>query len=231
MGNKSTNKNTNRITSTKIRSEIKAFTTSRDALIAHAHNIEMMIINFAAPVGAGDDCQGNGNVTTMGELMVELPNSWQGQMNRHLREYTPIRVKIDQKAGTAVVGYDQKYLNLKKKFSGKELEAERLKWWNVAEAAATPFNVLTMEDESKPEFTFEQAVKIAEQGANRIQKMIDEERVPADELEAMLAYKNRLLGVRYDDISTNLRAQKEAAQEAKVEARDSADDDAGVKGE
>lgn len=115
-------------TSKEIRSEIKAFTTDRDALKSKAHSILMDILYHAAPKAVHQDAGGSGDATLALAMLKELPKSWAEQARQWLEEFSPIRAFPSRD----VCGLADKY----KALTTKE---EKYTHWKLEEAAETPF--------------------------------------------------------------------------------------------
>jgi len=181
-------------TAKHIDAEISAFTLNRDALRQHAHNIAMLIFYRAAPKAVGEDCTGNGDCTRALKLAQAMPKSWADQMVTWFGTFTPIRVKV--KAGT--VGFDARYKALK----GAENEAARLEWWKLEEANTTPFYELS-EEKGKDDYkimSFEDLMKLIPALANRIEKMIEQDKVCDEDEASAVAMAEQLKVLKFQRI-------------------------------
>lgn len=200
---------TNRITLSKIDGEIKSFTTNRDSLLAQAATIAMMIVYHAAPTDCSEDCNGSGDCTRAANLLSAMPKSWQVQYRTWLNDFTPIRVSSDgQKAG-----YAPEYHKL-------ETAEEKLAMWDVQGAVETPFYEYSKEPTVEADFDFLKLKKVPDQMANRISKMIEKGRVPAEDIpsaEALVALLSALNVARVEPVADNDTDSDESEEEAPVE--------------
>jgi len=162
----------NAITLKAIDAAIASFATDAQAINNRAHDINMMILRHMAPKGCGEDFMGNGDCTRVPAMVMAMPASFRRTCEIDWWEKnTPVRVKFDGNKVTDF-GFALKYLELKNKFKGDELEAERLKWWNVENAANEPFYTLaetTKEQAAKP-FDLEAVIKLLNAIGAKIEK-------------------------------------------------------------
>lgn len=113
------------ITAKAIKAKIKTFSTNRAKLQALGHEIGMMILNHAAPIGAGPNACGTNDCTQAIALIREMPKSWQVQMTEWFKVFSPIRVVVKNDK----CEYDPAYKKL-------PTAAEKLNAWNLAGATA-----------------------------------------------------------------------------------------------
>lgn len=199
--------NTVNTTAKHIDAEISAFTLNRDALRQHAHSIAMLIFYRAAPEAAGGDCTGNGDCTRALKLARAMPKSWADQMVTWFETFTPIRVKV--KAGT--VGFDARYKALK----GAENEEKRLEWWKLEEANTTPFFELS-EEKGKDDYkamSFEDLMKLIPALANRIEKMIEQNKVKEEDEASAVAMAEQLKVLKFQRVAPPANTNTEPTEQ------------------
>ena len=163
-----------------IKDRCVVITTDGDKLNKYIHETGMMIIRHAAEHG---DC----------EAALYLANAMPKSMRRltlvaWFAKYTPITVKLSDDGNA--VGFNEKY----KKLSPEEKKAA----WNIEGADIEPFYLIaekTKEAGSKP-FDLAEMLKLVKQMGDKVQKQIDSDAVPADDLATAIEFRKMLAGLK-----------------------------------
>lgn len=172
------------ITLKQIDEEINTFTINKNKLRDHAHAVAMLIFRHAAPKEVGPDCVGSGDCTRALKLVKAMPNSWGEQMVVWFKEFTPIRIV----AKNDKCEYDPAYKKLP--------TAEKLTWWHLETAAMTPYHELTEEPAAAKPMDWDAILKMVEGLGKRINKAIEENRVPEHDIESAKAAAEKVAGLR-----------------------------------
>lgn len=179
-------------TITQIRSKMKSFTTSRDALRSQGHEILMDIIRHVAPKEAAEDCGGSGKTDLALEMLNLMPTSWAEQAVAWLAFYTPITVNVRN----GVSGYTNAY----KKLSSEE----KLTKWDIAGASAKPFWEFQKERPVRADLDFdgfiESIQKMVTKALNVIDKRDENGGVKEEEVENIAAAARRLKSLDFSDL-------------------------------
>lgn len=167
---------------------IASFTTNRNKLRDQAHTIAMMIFRHAAPAEL-PDCVGSGDCTRALNLVKAMPGSWALQMTEWFKSFTPIRVV--EKNGK--VGFDPEYRKLK-------TVEEKLKWWNLEAANATPFHEVVEEQRPDKVYDFKALVAMVERLGKQIEKKIADGAVPEQDIESAKAIARTVSGLHFSKV-------------------------------
>lgn len=179
---------------------IASFSTDANALNNRAHDINVMILRHMAPKACGEDFQGTGDCTRVPVMIMAMPASWRRTSEiEWWTKNTPVRVKFNN-GQVSDFGFDPKYKKLSETFKGEELEAERLKFWNVENALNEPFYTLAEKNHEKENKAFDLAatIKMIEGVRSKIEKNIEEGNATpseVDELNEVKASLTRLVGL------------------------------------
>lgn len=203
------------ITLKQIDDEINVFTINKNKLRDHAHTVAMLIFMHAAPKEVGPDCVGSGDCTRALKLVKAMPKSWAEQMVVWFKEFTPVRIV----AKNDKCEYDPKY----KKLSAEE----KLTWWKLAEANMTPYHELSEEPDVAKPLDWDAILKMVEGLGKRINKAIEENRVPEHDIESAKAVAEKVTGLKLTRIrktdpkpAANANKSQSDANKSKKPAKD-----------
>ena len=199
---------TNRITLKQIDTEIVTFTTSRKALETHGHNIAMMIIRHAAPAEVNDDCNGSGDCTRALKLVKAMPKSWAAGLEAWFKAFTPIRVV----AKNDKCEFDPAYKKLSKE--------EKVKWWNLEEAAQTSFIDLEPDVAPAKPLDLTALLKLLERQADSLDKKAEDGKIVEHDVAIatqMAAELRKLAGKKWSRKAEEKPKAEEPANTGNVE--------------
>jgi hypothetical protein len=179
---------------------IARFATSAAAVNTMAHEVAMMIVMHAAPVSVGGT--GSGDCTRAVKLVRAMPASFRRtNMIDWFTKNTPIRVKLSD--GGDRCEYDPAY----KKLSDEE-KALR---WNIENANVEPWYEISENTPEEKPFDFAAMLKFVEGLSKRVEKNIDQGKVPEQDLSTAKALVEKLAKVRVTRVSANDQQQDAAA--------------------
>jgi len=184
------------ITNKDIDKKIATFTTNRDKLRNLGHEIALMIFRHAAPEEVGTGCVGTGDCTRALKLIQALPGSWAIQMADWFKAYSPVRVV--EKNGKCE--FDPKYKAL-------ETRAEKLEWWNLEGAEATPFWELTAEVREVKTYDFNALVEMITRQAKAIKKKIKDGVVAPEDVPSAEALVTQLEALHFKRVKAAVAAE------------------------
>ena len=159
-------------------------TTSRDKALAYIHETAMMILEHA---------KAHGDCSTAQGLVMSLPERGpqRADMVRWFRTFSPIATKNSDKFNSCLRDEGDKLFND----------------WDVETAKANPFHTLGKEDKEPAEFDLGAMRKAVESLAKRIDKAIEDGRVPEDDMATALAFADKVKAFKVDPvIANNLKA-------------------------
>lgn len=193
------------ITSKQIRAKIATFSTNRAKLQVLGHEIAMMIVNHAAPIGAGPNACGTNDCSLAIKLAKEMPKSWQAQLELWFKTFTPIRVIVKNDK----CEYDPAY----KKLTTAD---ERLTAWRIGDAQATPFYELSEEPDVEKSYTFEELVKMFQSLGTRIKNKIDNGEVKEEDVADAKEMSDRLSKITFTRKPKTVKAANDTAAKTKA---------------
>lgn len=192
-----------KMTRKQIVAQIAKFTTSRDALRQHAHDIAMMIFRHAAPADIAD-CSGTGDCTLAIELVRAMPGSWGTQMIAWYKKFTPIR--INEASGRCE--YDAKYKALVLEEMTAEQKAignvEKLTWWDVESANTIPFWEVVQETRSQDEYDWKKLLALVTRLSSTIERKIEKNEIKPEDVASAKAMSTKLAGLTFERVETPL---------------------------
>lgn len=197
-------------TNKKIRTEIAKFTTSRDALLRHGHDIAVMILQHVAPKELNGDCAGTGDTTTLLELGAAMPSSWAEQLMAWAIKYTPMRFNVVNSKH----GFDPEY----KKLESKE---DKLARWDYEGAINNPFYEAIKERAAVDPLDFDALVKMVESLSKRIAKKVEDGEVADADMASAEAMSKQLASLKFKRVkatNNNAPTPKKAAKTTKKAA-------------
>lgn len=165
-----------------IDAKIATFRVNRDKLKKLGHEIAVLIMSHANTHG---DC------TRALKLAGEFPKSWQPQIAAWFKAFSPIRVVVVN----GKCEYDPAY----KKLSPKD----KLDWWKLDEAEATPFWEVLKEPEAAKVMDFEALMKLVKHLGSKIEKQINEGNVKPEDTESAKALVIQLEGLKVERVKVN----------------------------
>jgi len=187
------------ITKKQIIAQIAKFTTSRDALRQHAHEIGMLIFRHAAPSDI-PDCDGTGDCTLAIELVRAMPGSWGTQMIAWFKKFTPIR--ISEQSGRCE--YDAKYKALVQETMTAEAKAsgnvEKLTWWDIEAANTIPFWEVVEEQRAQDEYDWKKLLALVSRLSNTIDKKLADGKVKPEDVASAKAMSVKLAGLTFERV-------------------------------
>jgi len=197
-----------KITKKQIVAQIAKFTTSRDALRQHAHEIGMMIFRHAAPADI-TDCSGTGDCTLAIELVRAMPGSWGTQMIAWFKKFTPIRV-VEQ---SGKCEYDPKYKALVREEMTAEQKAdgnlEKLTWWDIEAANTIPFWEVVEEKRSQEEYDWKKLLALVSRLSSTIEKKIADDKIKPEDVPSAKAMVVKLSGLTFERVETPASAEND----------------------
>lgn len=156
----------------------------------YIHETALMIARFAAPEAAGGE--GNGDCTRAVKLVRAMPASMRREMLiLWFATYTPIRIKLSDNGDKCE--YDPAY----KKLAPTEKPGK----WELPQAAETAFyDIAKTVPEEKP-FDLDAMVKMVESLTKRIEKKLEDNKVPEADVLTAQSLAITLGGIKVERIA------------------------------
>lgn len=185
-----------------IKDRCTKITSDMDVINKYIHDTGMMIVKHAAPEALG----GHGDCDTALWLAKAMPASMRRTMLlAWFEKYTPIRVKLGD---SEKVGFDPRY----KKLSPED----KVGAWDIEGASNEPFYVIAEKTPEEKPMDFAALMKLVEGLTKKIDKAIEDGKVPDEDLPLAKALSIKIGGVRVgnlhgDNTNTSSKGEESAA--------------------
>lgn len=162
------------------------------------HETAAMIMYHAAPKGITPDCQGSGDCTRAVQLIRRMPASMRRTMMiKWFHDYTPIRIKLSDNGDKCE--FDPKYKKLSKE--------EKVTWWKVEEAAATPFYDLAEATPEEKTYSFEDLIKMVERLGKQIEKKVENGEVKPEDVMSAKALATTVASLKVNRVNSEVKKE------------------------